>query len=200
MIVYQAEKKEFLLDYDDRDIEDIIHTKYQAATNRKVAQAEIRSWRESLGYIARVLRDPAIDRQAFFTSPFAAFAVAKAHLLLAREMERFARRRLFRHHHQADTSVSKIEGARNGIYHLGHGFAAACVRKHPLKSPLIIDLAINTIHRGERINGKAGGCCPISKQLCASSAEHASSKTQYPKRVNSYLIWVLSLITLRIPQ
>lgn len=60
MIVYQAEKKEFLLDYDDRDIEDVIHAKYQAVTSRKVAPAEIRSWRESLGYIARVLRDTSI--------------------------------------------------------------------------------------------------------------------------------------------
>ncbi|AOB32397.1 ATP-binding protein [Bordetella sp. H567] len=60
MIVYQADKKEFLLDYDDRDIEDLIHAKYQAATSRKVAMAEIRSWRESLGYVARVLRDSAI--------------------------------------------------------------------------------------------------------------------------------------------
>ncbi|ARP83220.1 ATP-binding protein [Bordetella genomosp. 8] len=60
MIVYQADKKGFLLDYDDRDIEDLIHAKYQAATSRKVAKAEIRSWRESLGYIARVLRDSAI--------------------------------------------------------------------------------------------------------------------------------------------
>lgn len=60
MIVYHADKKEFLLNYDDFDIEDVIHAKYQAATNRKVAKAEIRSWRESLGYVARVLRDPAI--------------------------------------------------------------------------------------------------------------------------------------------
>lgn len=60
MIVYQAEKTQFLLDYDDRDIEDVIYAKYQAATHRKVAKAEIRSWRESLGYIARLLRDPEI--------------------------------------------------------------------------------------------------------------------------------------------
>ncbi|WP_447916122.1 DNA/RNA helicase domain-containing protein [Delftia acidovorans] len=60
MIVYQAEKTQFLLDYDERDIEDVIYAKYQAATNRKVAKAEIRSWRESLGYIARLLRDPEI--------------------------------------------------------------------------------------------------------------------------------------------
>ncbi|WP_288897981.1 DUF2075 domain-containing protein [uncultured Delftia sp.] len=60
MIVYQAEKTQFLLDYDERDIEDVIYAKYQAATHRKVAKAEIRSWRESLGYIARLLRDPEI--------------------------------------------------------------------------------------------------------------------------------------------
>ena len=60
MIVYQADKKEFLLDYNDRDIEDVIHAKYQAATSRKVAEAEVRSWRESLGYVARVLSDPDI--------------------------------------------------------------------------------------------------------------------------------------------
>lgn len=46
MIVYQAEKTQFLLDYDERDIEDVIYAKYQAATHRKVAKAEIRSWRE----------------------------------------------------------------------------------------------------------------------------------------------------------
>lgn len=60
MIVYQADKKEFLVDYNDRDIEDVIYEKYRAATDRKVAQAEIRSWRESLGYVARVLSDPEI--------------------------------------------------------------------------------------------------------------------------------------------
>lgn len=60
MIVYQAEKTQFLLDYDERDIEDVIYAKYQAATHRKVGKAEIRSWRESLGYIARLLRDPEI--------------------------------------------------------------------------------------------------------------------------------------------
>lgn len=60
MIVYQADKKDFLLDYNDRDIEDVIHAQYQSATNRKVAQAEVRSWRESLGYVARVLADPEI--------------------------------------------------------------------------------------------------------------------------------------------
>ncbi len=49
MIVYQADKKEFLRDYNDRDIEEVIHAKYRAATSRKVAQAEVRSWRESLG-------------------------------------------------------------------------------------------------------------------------------------------------------
>lgn len=60
MIVYQADKRDFLLDYNDRDIEDVIHSNYRAATSRKVAPAEVRSWRESLGYIARVLSDSGI--------------------------------------------------------------------------------------------------------------------------------------------
>ena len=60
MIVYQADKKDFLLDYNDRDIEEVIHAKYHATTKRKVAKAEVRSWRESLGYVARVLSDPTI--------------------------------------------------------------------------------------------------------------------------------------------
>lgn len=37
MIVYHAEKTQFLLDYDDHDIEYVIHAKYQAATNHKVS-------------------------------------------------------------------------------------------------------------------------------------------------------------------
>ena len=60
MIVYQADKSEFLRDHNDHDIEDIIHAKYQATTHRKVAAAEVRSWRESLGYVARVLSEPSI--------------------------------------------------------------------------------------------------------------------------------------------
>jgi DUF2075 family protein len=57
MIVYAADKKQFLYHTDYDDIEDVILTKFKAATGRRVNDAEIRSWRHSLGYVARVLRD-----------------------------------------------------------------------------------------------------------------------------------------------
>jgi DUF2075 family protein len=64
MIVYEAEKSGFLRDYDERDIEEVIHAAYEAATTRRVAKSEIRSWRESLDYVARVLRDDEIPGDA----------------------------------------------------------------------------------------------------------------------------------------
>ena len=57
MIVYQSTKKKFLRDTDNRDIEDVVATAYLARTGRYVPDAEIRSWRESLGQMAKVLRD-----------------------------------------------------------------------------------------------------------------------------------------------
>ena len=57
MIVYQADKKQFLRDNDDKEIDEVIHLRYQTQTGRRVPKAEIRSWRESLGYMAKVLRD-----------------------------------------------------------------------------------------------------------------------------------------------
>lgn len=60
MIIYQGTKSGFLHDTDNRDIEDVIATAYLARTGRYVPQAEIRSWRESLGQMAKVLRDEAM--------------------------------------------------------------------------------------------------------------------------------------------
>jgi DUF2075 family protein len=57
MIVYEADKKQFLEHTDFDDIEDVILTRYQAATGRRVNRSEMRSWRESLSHVARVLRD-----------------------------------------------------------------------------------------------------------------------------------------------
>ncbi|MCD8516694.1 MAG: hypothetical protein LRY61_05405 [Burkholderiaceae bacterium] len=57
MIVYQAQKTQFLSDNDDRDIEDVILASYRAATGHGVAASEVKSWKESLHYIASVLRD-----------------------------------------------------------------------------------------------------------------------------------------------
>lgn len=60
MIVYEASKGQFLSDNDDRDIEDVILGKYHSVTGRKVPTAEMRAWKESLGYMSKVLRDPLI--------------------------------------------------------------------------------------------------------------------------------------------
>jgi DUF2075 family protein len=57
MIVYQAQKTQFLSDNDDRDIEDVILASYRAATGHGVAASEVRSWKDSLRYMASVLRD-----------------------------------------------------------------------------------------------------------------------------------------------
>jgi DUF2075 family protein len=60
MIVYQSQKTQFLSDNDDRDIEDVILNSYRAATGHGVAVSEIKSWKESLRYMASVLRDDGI--------------------------------------------------------------------------------------------------------------------------------------------
>lgn len=64
MLVYQADKRQFLRDHDDRDIDDVIHACYVEATGRRVPKAEMRSWRESLGFMAKVLRDEDIPGDA----------------------------------------------------------------------------------------------------------------------------------------
>lgn len=57
MIVYEADKKQFLYHSDHDDIENVILARFKATTGGRVNNSEIRSWRESLGYVARVLRD-----------------------------------------------------------------------------------------------------------------------------------------------
>jgi uncharacterized protein len=60
VIVYQAIKNKFLDDHDNRDIENVISTKYLQQTGRYAPEAEFRSWKNSLGEMAKVLRDPDI--------------------------------------------------------------------------------------------------------------------------------------------
>lgn len=60
MIVYQATKSEFLQDVYERDIEEVILATYQKQTHSRVSPSEIRSWKESLNYVAKVLRDEEI--------------------------------------------------------------------------------------------------------------------------------------------
>lgn len=60
MLVYSADKKQFLHDCDHDDIEAVIQAQFQVVTGKRVAQAELRSWQSSLNYVAKVLRDDEI--------------------------------------------------------------------------------------------------------------------------------------------
>ena len=60
MLVYVADKKQFLHDCDYEDIEEVIQTKFKEVTGKWVAQAELKSWQSSLSYVAKVLRDEEI--------------------------------------------------------------------------------------------------------------------------------------------
>lgn len=57
MIVYEATKKQFLQDSDNDDIEEVILQHFKAVTGKSVGSSEINSWKGSLGYMAKVLRD-----------------------------------------------------------------------------------------------------------------------------------------------
>ncbi|HBO4785991.1 TPA: DNA/RNA helicase domain-containing protein [Pseudomonas aeruginosa] len=60
MIVYEATKQQFLKDTDNDDIEDVILAHFTARTGKRVGRSEIESWKGSLGYMAKVLRDEAL--------------------------------------------------------------------------------------------------------------------------------------------
>ena len=60
MIVYQNNKTGFLHDVFSRDIEDLVLGDFRARTGRAVARSEVRSWKESLVAVAKVLHDEAI--------------------------------------------------------------------------------------------------------------------------------------------
>lgn len=60
MIAYQASKAGFLNDVFTRDIEEVVLAAFRARTGRSVARAEVRSWKESLLAVAKVVNDCAI--------------------------------------------------------------------------------------------------------------------------------------------
>ena len=60
MIVYQNHKSGFLNDAFTKDIEDVILAAFKSRTGRTVARSEIRSWKESLMSVAKVLNDDSI--------------------------------------------------------------------------------------------------------------------------------------------
>jgi DUF2075 family protein len=57
VIVYLADKTQFLRDNDHGEIDEIIDEQFRERTGRKVGKAELRSWQSSLGQMAGVLRD-----------------------------------------------------------------------------------------------------------------------------------------------
>jgi DUF2075 family protein len=57
LIVYHGTKTQFLDDHNDRNIEDVIATRYLQRTGRYAPHAEMRAWKASLGEMARVLHD-----------------------------------------------------------------------------------------------------------------------------------------------
>jgi uncharacterized protein len=64
VIVYEATKIQFLKDNNDRDIEEVILERFKATTGNGVAASEMRSWKNSLGFMARVLSDAEIPEDA----------------------------------------------------------------------------------------------------------------------------------------
>ena len=60
MIIYQNNKTGFLRDAFSKDIEELVLRNYRARTGKAVARSEVRSWKESLLAVAKVLHDEAI--------------------------------------------------------------------------------------------------------------------------------------------
>lgn len=60
MIIYHSDKKRFLNDAFTKDIEDVILKEYTDRTGGHVSRQEVRSWKESLLAVAKVLNDDEI--------------------------------------------------------------------------------------------------------------------------------------------
>jgi DUF2075 family protein len=64
VIVYHKQKKDFLADLHGHDIEALVLTAMKRRVGHGVADAEIRSWKESLTAMGKVLYDPGIPEDA----------------------------------------------------------------------------------------------------------------------------------------
>lgn len=62
MIVYKSTVDGFLDDTFRHDVEAVVHSAFKSRTGRDVARAEVRSWKESLVAVAKVLNDGSIPR------------------------------------------------------------------------------------------------------------------------------------------
>ena len=64
MIAYLAEKSQFLEDVDSNEIEAIILASYKSTYRRAVGASEITSWRNSMGFMQRIVNDPDIPNDS----------------------------------------------------------------------------------------------------------------------------------------
>lgn len=64
MIVHHSTKSTFLDTVFEHDIESVIHAQFRAHVGPGLSRAELRSWRESLLAMAKVLNDAAIPASA----------------------------------------------------------------------------------------------------------------------------------------
>ena len=64
MIVYQETKAGFLRDAFTRDIEEVILAAFKKRTGHAVARSEVRSWKESLIAVAKVVNDASVPDDA----------------------------------------------------------------------------------------------------------------------------------------
>ena len=64
MIVYLAEKSQFLEDVDSNKIEDRILAEYKRTYHRSVGNSEIKAWRNSMGFMQRIMDDTDIPATA----------------------------------------------------------------------------------------------------------------------------------------
>ncbi|MDB5872222.1 MAG: family ATPase [Ramlibacter sp.] len=60
MIIYQAEKKQFLDDVFKNDIEAVVLDSFKKRTGHTVSKEEMRAWTSSLGYMGKVLNDDGV--------------------------------------------------------------------------------------------------------------------------------------------
>ncbi|HEY8993632.1 MAG TPA: DNA/RNA helicase domain-containing protein [Lacunisphaera sp.] len=77
MIVYLAKKYEFLEDVDSNRIEERIHTEFQRAHRRSVGPSELAAWKNSMGFMGRILSDTAIPNDAGVAIEFGVAQSAK---------------------------------------------------------------------------------------------------------------------------
>jgi DUF2075 family protein len=64
MIVYNATKREFLADVDTNQIDQIVLERYFSTTGKRVAENEMRSWRNSMNYMQRILSSDVVPGNA----------------------------------------------------------------------------------------------------------------------------------------